>query len=53
MAMSDDRKRYMPLPDDRLSNRSEQLAYPEAVILVNPVEHQFKGQVIIGFTIVY
>nr|XP_043638136.1 probable rhamnogalacturonate lyase B [Erigeron canadensis] len=45
MAMSDDRQRYMPLPDDRLLDRGKPLAYPEAVLLVNPVEPEFKGQV--------
>ncbi|KAF5818657.1 putative rhamnogalacturonan endolyase [Helianthus annuus] len=45
MAMSDDRQRYMPLPDDRLPARGKPLAYPEAVLLVNPVEPEFKGQV--------
>lgn len=45
MAVSDNRRREMPLPDDRLSNRSQPLAYPEAVILVNPIEPQFKGEV--------
>lgn len=43
--MSDDRKRNMPLPDDRLPGRGEELAYPEAVLLVDPVEPNFKGQV--------
>lgn len=47
MAMSDDRQRYMPLPDDRSSDRGKPLAYPEAVLLVNPVEPEFKGEVII------
>ncbi|KAK9067820.1 hypothetical protein SSX86_011931 [Deinandra increscens subsp. villosa] len=45
MAMSDDRQRYMPLPDDRLPDRGKPLAYPEAVLLVNPVEPEFKGEV--------
>lgn len=45
MANSDDRQREMPLPDDRLPGRGEQLAYPEAVLLVNPVEPEFKGEV--------
>ncbi|KVH98834.1 Carbohydrate-binding-like fold [Cynara cardunculus var. scolymus] len=45
MAMSDDRQRYMPLPDDRLNDRGKPLAYPEAVLLVNPVEPEFKGEV--------
>ncbi|GKC43493.1 probable rhamnogalacturonate lyase B [Tanacetum coccineum] len=45
MANSDDRQRYMPLPDDRLPGRGEVLAYPEAVLLVDPVEPEFKGEV--------
>ncbi|KAI3732927.1 hypothetical protein L1987_64139 [Smallanthus sonchifolius] len=45
MAMSDDRHRHMPLPDDRASSRGKPLAYPEAVLLVNPVEPEFKGEV--------
>lgn len=35
----------MPLPDDRLPGRGEALAFPEAVLLVNPVEPEFKGEV--------
>ncbi|CAL8997590.1 unnamed protein product [Prunus brigantina] len=45
MAMSDNRQRYMPLPDDRTAERGQPLAYPEAVLLVNPVEPEFKGEV--------
>lgn len=45
MAVDDDRRRYMPLPDDRLPGRGQPLAYPEAVLLVNPVEDTFKGEV--------
>ncbi|KAL2512592.1 Rhamnogalacturonate lyase family protein [Abeliophyllum distichum] len=45
MAMADNRQRYMPLPDDRLPGRGQQLAYPEAVLLVNPVEPEFEGEV--------
>ncbi|XP_070056243.1 uncharacterized protein [Nicotiana tomentosiformis] len=45
MAMADNRQRYMPLPDDRLPDRGQPLAYPEAVLLVNPVEPEFKGEV--------
>ncbi|KAF5462025.1 hypothetical protein F2P56_018067 [Juglans regia] len=45
MAMADNRQRYMPLPDDRLPERGEPLATPEAVLLVNPVESEFKGEV--------
>ncbi|CAI9116111.1 OLC1v1017179C1 [Oldenlandia corymbosa var. corymbosa] len=45
MALSDDRQRYLPLPDDRLAPRGKELAYPEAVLLVDPVEPEFKGEV--------
>ncbi|KAL9229205.1 hypothetical protein vseg_004694 [Gypsophila vaccaria] len=45
MAMADDRQRRLPLPEDRSSNRSQQLAYPEAVLLTNPIEPEFKGEV--------
>ncbi|GLT60576.1 hypothetical protein SLA2020_333370 [Shorea laevis] len=45
MAVADNRQRHMPLPDDRSHERSEELAYPEAVLLVNPVEPEFKGEV--------
>ncbi|XP_052622429.1 uncharacterized protein LOC111894732 [Lactuca sativa] len=46
MAMSnDDRQRDMPLPEDRFPERSKTLDYPEAVLLVDPLERKFKGQV--------
>ncbi|THG07287.1 hypothetical protein TEA_001877 [Camellia sinensis var. sinensis] len=45
MAVSDDRQRFMPLPDDRMPGRGRALAYPEAVLLINPVEPELKGQV--------
>ncbi|KAL8131044.1 uncharacterized protein LOC141711378 isoform X2 [Apium graveolens] len=45
MAMADNRQRYMPLPYDRLPGRGQELAYPEAVLLVNPVEPEFTGEV--------
>ncbi|KAK6160917.1 hypothetical protein DH2020_004298 [Rehmannia glutinosa] len=45
MAIADNRQRLMPLPDDRLPGRGQPLAYPEAVLLVNPVEPQLKGEV--------
>lgn len=47
MAVADNRQRCMPLPEDRLPKRGEPLAYPEAVLLVNPVEAEFKGEVIL------
>ncbi|XP_074263661.1 uncharacterized protein LOC141586359 isoform X1 [Silene latifolia] len=45
MAVADDRQRDMPLPDDRLPERCQTLAFPEAVLLTNPVEPEFKGEV--------
>ncbi|CAL9760475.1 unnamed protein product [Musa acuminata subsp. burmannicoides] len=35
----------MPMPDDRMPNRSQKLAYPEAVLLINPVNPDLKGEV--------
>jgi rhamnogalacturonan endolyase len=46
MAIADNRQRFMPLPEDRLAGRGQALAYPEAVLLVNPVEPEFKGEVL-------
>ncbi|KAJ4851073.1 hypothetical protein Tsubulata_009590 [Turnera subulata] len=45
MAVADNRQRFMPLPEDRLPRRSKFLAVPEAVLLVHPVEQEFKGEV--------
>lgn len=45
MSVADNRQRYMPLPDDRLPGRGQKLAYPEAVLLVDPIEPEFKGEV--------
>ncbi|KAK9743470.1 hypothetical protein RND81_03G241500 [Saponaria officinalis] len=45
MVVADDRQRDMPLPDDRLPERCQTLAFPEAVLLTNPVEPEFKGEV--------
>nr|GME00329.1 probable rhamnogalacturonate lyase B isoform X1 [Ipomoea batatas] len=45
MAVADNRQRFMPSADDRLPGRGQQLAYPEAVLLVDPVEPDFKGEV--------
>ncbi|XP_071722401.1 uncharacterized protein [Rutidosis leptorrhynchoides] len=45
MAITDNRKRRMPLPEDRKPPRGEPLAYPEAVLLVDPVEPEFQGEV--------
>ena len=45
MVVADNRQRFMPLPDDRLPERGEPLDFPEAVLLVDPVEPEFKGEV--------
>ncbi|RCV36705.1 hypothetical protein SETIT_8G003600v2 [Setaria italica] len=45
MAISDDIQRYMPSAADRDEPRGTALAYKEAVLLVNPEEPQFKGEV--------
>ncbi|GJN13877.1 hypothetical protein PR202_gb00629 [Eleusine coracana subsp. coracana] len=45
MAVSDDIQRYMPSDADREEPRAQPLAYKEAVLLVNPKEPQFKGEV--------
>ncbi|KAI7741688.1 hypothetical protein M8C21_007229 [Ambrosia artemisiifolia] len=45
MAVADDRRRYMPMPDDRLPGRAQPLAFQEAVSLINPVVPDFKGEV--------
>ncbi|XP_024171278.1 probable rhamnogalacturonate lyase B isoform X2 [Rosa chinensis] len=47
MAIADNRQRNMPLPDDRSPERSQILnsEFPEALLLVNPIEPQYKGEV--------
>ncbi|TVU27112.1 hypothetical protein EJB05_29692 [Eragrostis curvula] len=45
MAVSDDIQRYMPSYADRVPPRAQPLAYKEAVLLVDPKEPQFKGEV--------
>ncbi|MQL73842.1 hypothetical protein Taro_006227 [Colocasia esculenta] len=45
MAMADDRQRVMPFPDDRMPERSQRLAYAEAVLLTNPINPELKGEV--------
>ncbi|XP_043713605.1 probable rhamnogalacturonate lyase B [Telopea speciosissima] len=45
MAMADNRQRIMPMPDDRLPGRCQTLAYPEAVLLTNPINPDLKGEV--------
>ncbi|RLM99730.1 rhamnogalacturonate lyase-like isoform X1 [Panicum miliaceum] len=45
MAVSDDIQRYMPSAADRDEPHGTPLAYKEAVLLTNPKEPQFKGEV--------
>nr|XP_029123451.1 probable rhamnogalacturonate lyase B isoform X1 [Elaeis guineensis] len=45
MALSDKRQRIMPMPEDRMPERCQQLAYPEAVLLTNPINPDLKGEV--------
>ncbi|WVZ54615.1 hypothetical protein U9M48_005385 [Paspalum notatum var. saurae] len=45
MAISDEIQRYMPSAADRDAPRAAPLAYKEAVLLVHPLEPQFKGEV--------
>ncbi|GFQ06125.1 rhamnogalacturonate lyase [Phtheirospermum japonicum] len=43
MAMSDERQRIMPMPEDRTNGKV--LDYPEAVLLTRPTNVQLKGEV--------
>lgn len=45
MAIADNRQRIMPMPDDRLPGRCQQLAYPEAVLLTDPINPELRGEV--------
>ncbi|XP_068656080.1 uncharacterized protein [Aristolochia californica] len=45
MALEDNRQRVMPMPEDRLPPRGQPLAYPEAVLLVNPTNPDLIGEV--------
>ncbi|CAO2144212.1 unnamed protein product [Urochloa humidicola] len=45
MAITDDIQRYMPTAIDRDEPRAVPLAYKEAVLLVDPMEPQFRGEV--------
>ena len=50
MVVADIRQRKMPLPDDREPDRCQVLDFPEAVLLTNPIEEEFKGEV---FTFIF
>ncbi|XP_044488224.1 probable rhamnogalacturonate lyase B [Mangifera indica] len=43
MAISDERQRIMPMPEDR--ETGQQLAYPEAVLLTKPINPELRGEV--------
>lgn len=43
MAISDDRQRTMPMPQDR--DTGLPLAFKEAVLLTNPTNPDFRGEV--------
>ncbi|PKA46203.1 hypothetical protein AXF42_Ash015496 [Apostasia shenzhenica] len=45
MAMAENRLRIMPMPEDRMAGRCQQLAYPEAVRLTNPINPVLRGEV--------
>uniref|UniRef100_A0A0D9XAQ5 rhamnogalacturonan endolyase n=1 Tax=Leersia perrieri TaxID=77586 RepID=A0A0D9XAQ5_9ORYZ len=45
MALADNRQRIMPMPEDRVPPRGQQLAYPEAFLLVDPVNPDLRGEV--------
>lgn len=50
MALADDRQRYLPLPQDRVPPRGQPLAYPEAVLLNDPIEPELIGEVLSIYT---
>ncbi|KAL6012682.1 hypothetical protein ACLOJK_003171 [Asimina triloba] len=45
MATSDERQRMMPMPEDRNPPRGRPLAFQEAVLLVNPINPDLRGEV--------
>lgn len=45
MAISDEKQRIMPMPDDLRPDRGKQLIVPESVTLVNPINPDLKGEV--------
>lgn len=47
MAISDEKQRVMPMPEDLLQNRGKKLIVPESVLLVNPINPHLKGEVTI------
>ena len=45
MAIADNKQRIMPFPEDRQPRNSQELAYPEAVILTHPKDPALQGEV--------
>ncbi|KAL7142803.1 hypothetical protein ABFS83_08G148900 [Erythranthe nasuta] len=45
MAITNEKQRVMPMPDDLLPGRGKQLIVPESVLLVNPINPDLKGEV--------
>ncbi|XP_057794981.1 probable rhamnogalacturonate lyase B [Salvia miltiorrhiza] len=45
MAITDEKQRIMPMPDDLLPGRGKQLIVPESVLLLNPINPDLKGEV--------
>ncbi|XP_074263660.1 uncharacterized protein LOC141586358 [Silene latifolia] len=45
MVIADNRQREMPVPEDRMKPRGQELEYPEAVLLVDPIDPKLKGEV--------
>ncbi|XP_042065102.1 probable rhamnogalacturonate lyase B isoform X2 [Salvia splendens] len=45
MAITDEKQRVMPMPEDLLPGRGKTLIVPESVLLVNPINPDLKGEV--------
>ena len=45
MAITDEKQRIMPMPEDLLPDRGKQLIVTESVLLVNPINPDLKGEV--------
>jgi len=45
MVLADDGQRIMPMPKDGMPPQGQPLAYPEAVLLVDPINPDLRGEV--------
>lgn len=45
MAITDEKQRIMPMPEDLLPGRGKPLIVPESVLLINPINPDLKGEV--------